>query len=247
MTHRLPVLLAAVAALCLWGVGCQTQTETTSHSDFNGQTRHEVEPFGGEPDITADTHFVAGQMHETHTVTKHGQAVDARAIAIHRRKAVEQYAKALKLDPNHTGALHRCATILAAMKQYNASIEYWNRYVAAVGETPDALVNLAITQEMAGQGTEAADTYRSAILKNPTHKTANVNLGMLLARSGDLQDAARHMSNVLEPAAVHWHLAHALEARGDNKAAERHYRAAQSLDPRYRRAAQATVGNDVIE
>ncbi|MEL7239963.1 MAG: tetratricopeptide repeat protein [Planctomycetota bacterium] len=247
MTHRLPVLLAAISLVCLWAVGCQTQTETTSHSDFTSQTKYEVDPFVGEPDITADTHFVAGQMHETHTVTEVGKPVDARAIAIHRRKAVEQYAKALRLDPNHTGALHRCATLLATMKQYDASIEYWNRYVTAVGETPDALVNLAITQEVAGLKDDAAKTYRKAIAKNPTHKTANVNLGMLLARDGELQEAARLMSDVLEPAAVHWHLAHALEARGDQKAAERHYRAAQSLDGRYRRDAQASATTDAIE
>lgn len=240
--YRFAALFALAATIF---VGC-TRNEPAA-SDDPTAVRNDLTPFDTEHEITADTHFVAGQMHESHAQVRPGQPIDERAIAIHHRKAIEQYAKALKINPNHTGALHRCATLLTQAKQYDAAIEYWERYVAAVGETPDAIVNVAITYELAGRNDEARAMYEKALTKNPSHQKAAVNLGMLLARRGELTDAANMLSKVLEPASVHWHLAHALQFRGDHTAAERHFRAAESLDPRFTRETQASVDTSSME
>ena len=64
-------------------------------------------------------------------------------------------------------------------------------------------------------------------------KPARVNLGVLLAKQGRILPAKKHLSAVLEPAAVEWHLGAALQAAGQMPAAEDHYRAAAALDPAY--------------
>lgn len=245
---RLRPPAAALLALTLVA-GCGTGKSDVSYvgTETTGDAGYDVEPFEGKPQVTADTYFAAGQFHETSVVrpvnkraTPEQQARQRRA---QREVAIKQYEKALSLDSNHGPSLFRLGVLTTEAKEFETATDYWRRYVDVTGGTAGAWVNLAICLECAGDFVEAETAYRNAIAADPQDKTARVNLGMLLAREGRQQEAIAQLSDVLEPAAVHWHLAHALERRGDHSAANRHFRAAASIDPTYRRTTTAETQN----
>ena len=233
--HAFAVLSLALAA----GPGCQTKQSVSSADVGTGESGYTVQPFESRPKVTAETYFAAGQFHETSVVSRTDQRETPderqRRLKTQRKLATTQYEKALALDPSHGPSLFRLGALSTEAGEHEQAMDYWQRYVDATGGTATAWTNLAVAAEVAGQRGEAEEAYRNAITADPADRTPRVNLGMLLAKDGRLQEAAAQLSSVLEPAAVHWHLAHALEDRGDMTAANRHFRAAASLDPQYRR------------
>ena len=235
--------LALVAALV---AGCQSEeSDPFAVYDESG----EVDVFQKPPKVTADTYFAAGQVHELGVAQRAsatgGQgALDAqRQARLARARAVEQYEKALAIDAAHVPSLFRLAVIQTEEGELEQATALWQRYVRATDGAAAGWTNLAICQEAAEDRNGAEASYRHAVSVDPKHEVARVNLGMLLARDGRLQEAASQLSVALDPAAVHWHLAHALASRGDQSAADRHFRAAANLDPQYQRNAtpQASI------
>lgn len=237
--HAVVLLTATLLA------GCSTGKKEVAYvgSERTGDAGYDVEPFEGKPKVTADTYFAAGQFHETSVVSPASERLpkeqQERERRAQREVAVKQYEKALSLDPNHGPSLFRLGALKTEAKEFETALGYWRRYVDVTNGSAGAWVNLAICLECAGDFSEAETAYRNALSADPQDNTARVNLGMLLARDGRLQEATAQLSAVLSPAAVHWHLAHAMEQRGDSKAANRHFRAAASLDPTYRRTSTA--------
>ncbi len=238
MRHFLLILGCVLSSLILAG-GCKTSEVNEGEARaFDGKSGYQVEPFDSTPNVTADTYFAAGQFHETSTTTNQKRLTAAqqeRQVRQQQALAIKQYQKALEIDANHHATLFRMGVLLTDRKEFEQAEVYWNRYVKATKGSTDAWMNLAVCQEVAGRTAEAESSYRQVISIEPNSKVARTNLGMLLARDGRLQEAAAQLSSVLEPASVHWHLAHALAQRGQTEAANRHFRAAASLDPMYRR------------
>lgn len=193
------------------------------------------DPFKGEPNVTAQVHFLSGQLMESKitTPTANGRLPDQGQVAKYQAGALSQYGAALKLDPKHTPSLHHAAALLTNMKRHEAALAMWHRYVEATGRTPNSLVNLGLAYELAGRPKQAEQTYREATQIDPANKPAHVNLGILLAKQGQLQPAQAALAAVLTPAATHWHLGVALQAAGKLSAADQQFRAAAALDPAY--------------
>ncbi len=105
--------------------------------------------------------------------------------------------------------------------------------MAATDGAAEAWRNLAICLELAKRPTDAEPAYLKALAAEPTDATSRVNLGMLLARAGRVGEAESHLARVMPTAAVHHHLAHAAQQRGDARQAARHLRAAAAADPSY--------------
>ena len=237
MTHRRQFLLLlrlAVVAACLTSLSACKSRDHGPGGD--GPTVENGEQFHGEPKVTADVHYATGQVFESKiaTLSAAGKA-EERQITQLRTAALSQYAAGLKLDANHTPSLHRSAALLSAMERHDQAIAMWERYVTATGRTPNSLVNLGLANEMARREEAAEAAYREATERDPSHKPAHVNLGILLARQGQLQPAQAALSAVLPPAAVHWHLGVALQTAGRMEDADQQFRAAAALDPAYAR------------
>lgn len=193
---------------------------------------------------TADTHFAAGQLAESKVLTApaEGRGSGKRQIAEYRAAALQQYERALRLDPEHVPSLYRSGVLLSEMKRHDAAVEKWRQYVEVVGRTPDSLVNLGLACELAGRTPEAQEAYEQACRLDPRHKPAHVNLGLLLAKQGYLQRAQSSLARVLSPASTHWHLGVALQAAGKVEEAEQQFRAAAGLDPAYAERPQRRTG-----
>ena len=205
-----------------------------------GCVGQKAEPDTSPPDepmpdasVSADSHFAAGQFHESAVVTEAGGRPTREQIRHARRDAVRQYEKALDIDPEHRDSLFRLAVLATEDRDLDRATGFWQRYVKASGGAPAAWRNLAVSLELLGDPEEAELAYRNALAGEPEDETSRVNLGMLLARSGRLSEARAELAMVLPPASVHHHVAQALARCGRGEEAAAEMRAATAIDPRY--------------
>jgi tetratricopeptide (TPR) repeat protein len=166
--------------------------------------------------INADTRFAAAQLAEAKG------AYD---------QALVQYRGALKLNPTHLHSLYGLGCLQVQTRDYNGAIQTWNRYVKATKGSALAYCDLAYSEEWAGRPGAAKADYERAVKKDPKDENCRVNFGMMLARSGDMDGAAKQLGAALPEAEVHYDLAAVYAARGNKAQARAEYQKALDLDP----------------
>jgi tetratricopeptide (TPR) repeat protein len=211
-------LLAAALLVC----GCAKddgKPQITGVSPGDAQSMNARNPVfekTQDPPFTAQTHFAAGQLAESHGASE---------------KAIEQYQKALKLDPKHLPSLYRIAMIQVQSREYDKAIESWRAYVRESGGSPNAQSNLGFCYELAGQPFAAEEVYRQGIARDSRNVPCRVNYGLMLARLGRTNEAIVQLQAVLPPAQVHYNLGSVYEQLGKRQQAKEEYRQAAQLDP----------------
>lgn len=180
--------------------------------------------------MSSDTRYAAGQLAESR-----GQL----------DPAVVQYCAALKLAPKHLQALYRLGCVYAQLKRFPESIAIWNRYLKATDESASAYSDLAFTEELAGDPSNAERHYKAGIAKDPANEPCRINYGLMLARHGRIGEAVLQLQAVLSPAEVHFNIAAVYELEHRPEMAKLEYRQALALDPNFSdaRAKLATLGD----
>jgi len=234
VSHRLPLagtfLLCGLIAVC--GAGCGGGSgPAPGQSDAQRDTLTPRDDFeaGKDVPIAANTHFAAGQFAESQG---------------NLTMAMDQYRKALQLDPNHPNALFRTGIVQVKQRLFNSAIETFNKYVAATKGDATAYANLGFAYELAGRTTEAESAYLQGIRREPVNAACRVNYGLMLARKERFNEAILQMQTVLPEAEVHYNLASVYESLGRREQAKIEYRKAIELSPNLREA-QARL--DAIE
>jgi tetratricopeptide (TPR) repeat protein len=166
--------------------------------------------------INADTRFAAAQLAE------------AKGDF---HEAFVQYRAALKLEPQHLHSLYGMACLQVETRDYEAAIKTWNLYVKATKGSALAYCDLAYAEEWAGKTFAAKADYERAVKKDPKDENCRVNFGMMLARSGDMEAAAKQLGAALPESEVHYDLAAVYAARGNKMQARAEYQKALDLDP----------------
>jgi tetratricopeptide (TPR) repeat protein len=225
--------LPAAAAVCLvlglaFAGGCggppppgqMNQRMTADDRARLNAPRDEFEQ-GKEVPIGADTHFAAGQFAES-------QGKMAQAL--------EQYRKALTLNPNHRSTLFRLGVVYIKQKKLNEAIETWRKYVEVTQGDATAYANLGFACELAGRSSEAEAAYLKGIKREPTNAPCRVNYGLMLARKERFNEATLQLQTVLSEAEVHYNLASVYEQLGRREKAKIEYRKALSADPELKEA-----------
>jgi tetratricopeptide (TPR) repeat protein len=229
MLARTPVLTVMVALLSvsLIAGGCagskkkkqekEQQAAAKRQADEQAMSPRDTFEGSGDPPITADTRFAAGQFAES-------QGNVPNAIA--------QYQATLKLDANHLGAMFRLGGLQTQSRQFDDAIATWTRYVKATNQAPQAYNNLALCYEMAGRDEDAEKAYKEGIARDPENAPCRVNYGLMLARRGQLDAGIAQLSSVLRPAEVHYNLGSLFEQTGKKDEARAYYQKALELDPK---------------
>lgn len=169
-----------------------------------------------DPVVTADTHFAAGNLAESQG---------------NLPRAVEQYEKAMKIDPSHRNALYRLGVLYAQLKQYPQAIATWKNYLKITNTSAAAYSNIGFCYELSNQPAEAEAAYRQGIIKDPANVACRVNYGLMLARQGKTPEALIQLQKALTPAEAHYNLASVYEQQGHKDHAKAEYRKALQLDP----------------
>lgn len=220
-------LLTAAALLS----GCAKDQHPDATSAAGGPPPATLFERAKDPPITAETHFAAGQLAESHGDFP---------------QAITQYRNALVLDKNHLPAMYRLGCVYAQAKRYSDALQTWNRYVQATHGSAEAYSNLAFTHELAGNPNAAETDYKRGIEHDPKNQACRVNYGLMLARHARIAEATVQFQAVLSPAEVHYNLAtvHELQRRKDLAKVE--YQKALALDPNFAdaRTKLASLGNE---
>ena len=203
--------LVALVALALVG-GCQS----TGPTAFDHPPAESVND--KPPVLTADTYLAAGQLAET-------QGDPARAAA--------QYERANQTAPADPRPLFALASLQSKMRNHEAAVATWRKYVVASGESAGSYSNLGFACELAGKNEEAEAAYRAGIAADPKDESCRVNYGLMLARLDREAEAEAQLSAVLPPAAVRYNLGSVHELRGRLAAAKAEYRQCLAIDPTF--------------
>ncbi|CAN5589402.1 hypothetical protein BH09PLA1_BH09PLA1_21600 [soil metagenome] len=175
----------------------------------------------GDPAFTADTRFAAGQLAEA-------QNVPAGAI--------EQYREALKVNPKHQPSLYRLAVVLTQQKAYPQAVDTWKKYIAATGNSASGYSNLAFCYELWGKTAEAEREYQAGIGRDPKSEPCRVNYGLMLARTGRVEEGRTQLEAVLKPAQAAYNIGSVLEQLGRKDLAREEYSKALKLEPGFQQA-----------
>ena len=169
-----------------------------------------------DPAINAKTRFAAGQLAESQGDYAH---------------AIEQYEKALELNPKYADAMFRLAVSQTSIRAFPKAIETWNRYVSLTNGSATACSNLGFCQELAGNPAAAETAYRAGIAREPSNEPCHVNYGLMLARHGRPNEGLLQLQMALSPAKAHYDLASVYETMGRKREARAEYARSLELDP----------------
>ncbi len=144
-------------------------------------------------------------------------------------RALAHYAEAVRLEPNHAGAIINRASALLACNREDEAIEKFKAAlkVDAVRSQPGlvlkARVNLGNALFGKGEYEPASRQYVEALKVKPNHFRTHYNLGLALARLGRLEEAAKEFRETLRLKPDHTGAQQALDAlpnSGGNQAGD---------------------------
>jgi len=171
-----------------------------------------------DPPIRAQTHIAAGQLAESQGDYS---------------SAITQYKKAIALDSQSSLAVYRMGIVYSQMRAYPDAINAWTTYSRMTGGAPEASANLGFAYELSGDAGSAANTYQTGIAKSPKHTGLRVNYGLMLARSGKVDEARQQLAAVLSDAQNHYNIGSVYEIQGRKELARQEYIQAIQADPNF--------------
>ena len=150
-------------------------------------------------------------------------------------KAIENYQKALELEPNNEPGLLSMARLHARQQQYAEAEQYYQRALA-VRPQGELYNELASCQHQQGRTPEAMATVEKAISLEPNNQRYRNNLASMLVAGGRSEEAVQHLSQVFPPAVAHYNVAYLLFTRQDLPGAQARLQTALQIDPNLKEA-----------
>ncbi len=149
-------------------------------------------------------------------------------------EAINEFNKAIALDPASAHAHDNLATVYAEKKLYREALREYLHALQLEPESATAHYNLACFLS-AHAPDMAVDEYKHAIELEPEYPDAHLNLGLALADDGHFDDAVKEMQAAIrlapdDPLPRH-EMAALLMDEGDFRAAIAHLKEVTKLDP----------------
>jgi Flp pilus assembly protein TadD len=162
------------------------------------------------------THLAAGQMLE-----RQGDL----------QGAIDQYEKAISVNPRFTTAYNRLAIVYQKQRKFADAEQMFLQGIRA--DPGSALLhnNLAYIYLMQNKLADAEAECREALRISPDFKRARMNLGVTLARAGRPQEGLIEFSHVVPADVAHYNLGVISADLKDYALAERSFRQALSINP----------------
>jgi Flp pilus assembly protein TadD len=113
-------------------------------------------------------------------------------------KAIEQFKKALEINPNFPGALNNIGVCYGKIKQYDLAEEAFKKVVSLKKTDVYAMNNLAILYMETGRLEDAARYAEMAVSTEPNYSNGHLSLGSIYATQGDLDRAEKEFMRALE-------------------------------------------------
>jgi tetratricopeptide (TPR) repeat protein len=149
--------------------------------------------------------------------------------------AMENYQKALDINPQYEDALNNLGYALAGKKRNEEALGYYLRALRIRPEHVEVHNNLGNALSELGRIDEAIVHYRFVLGKDRHHANANNNLGIALAMKGNFDEAIEHFHEAIRTqpayASAHSNLGNALAVQHKIEEAIGEYTEALRLKP----------------
>ncbi len=146
-------------------------------------------------------------------------------------KAAEQYEKALRLQPDHLGALLGFARLNDRRGLVDDAERLYRRAVRLHPNDASVYNNLALFHAKNGKFNESVAALKRAIRLEPKNPKYRNNIATVLVEMGRNNDAFEQLRSVHDTAVTYYNLGYLLEKKGQIQAAARHFKVAARLDP----------------
>jgi tetratricopeptide (TPR) repeat protein len=177
-----------------------------------------------------------------HVLATSGESVFARnnlgnALTAQGRfaQAVEQFQKALRIDPNDADANYNLGNALAQQGSFEEAAEQLQHALQLAPGNAMAVYDLGNVRAKQGQFDEAIEQFRKAVKIDPELASAHYNLGSLLTQQGKFREAIAHFGQVMrlapDDARPPYNIGRMFFLQGELDEAIRHFRLALRIDP----------------
>jgi tetratricopeptide (TPR) repeat protein len=117
-----------------------------------------------------------------------------------RKKSIEEFNKALNLDPNYADALNMFAYSYLNWGDYEKAIEYFKKQISVLPGKPNPLDSLAEAYVWMGKLDDAIATYKKALEVKPDFYSSMFSLQYVYALKEDYPEAIRWLDKYIEVA-----------------------------------------------
>lgn len=146
-------------------------------------------------------------------------------------KALEQYGRALELEPENAAALASVARLHDRQGNVDQAIKYFHKAIESEPSDPGLYSDLGMLLSKMGRHDEAAAQLQKSIAIAPKTKRYANNLAIVLMEAGRSEEAFSVLAKAHEPAKAHYNMAY-LEYQHQNLEKTRgHLQQAIALDP----------------
>jgi protein O-mannosyl-transferase len=150
-------------------------------------------------------------------------------------EAVDQFQRALRIDPNDPDAVYNLGNAWARQGNFEAAGKQLQQALQINSNNAMAAYDLGNVRARQGRFNEAMDQFQRALKIDPGLAKAHYNLGSLLTQQGKLDEAIAHFRQVMrlapEDGRPPYHLGQIFSRQGKLDEAIRHYRLALRIDP----------------
>jgi len=157
----------------------------------------------------------------------------------HAHEAIQLYERARALDPHATDYPRRLAPLYDLQGDLPRAAAEFQAALATAPRDPDLLNDYACLLQRQSNLPEAERLLRAALNHNPSHTRAQVNLAIVLERQGRTQEAFEAFIPAVGPAAAHYNIGMLLAKRGQHDEARRAIHQALAIDPQLSQAQMA--------
>jgi serine/threonine protein kinase/tetratricopeptide (TPR) repeat protein len=115
-----------------------------------------------------------------------------------REQAVEEYNKALALDPSYPEALNLVAYEYIELKNYEKAVEYFKKYISVMPGEPNPFDSLAEAYFLMGSLDEAEENHKKALEIKPDFYLSMPLLAYIYALKEDYSEASEWLGRYIE-------------------------------------------------
>jgi tetratricopeptide (TPR) repeat protein len=150
-------------------------------------------------------------------------------------KALDNYTKALEIEPQNEAALLAIARLYVRQKQFGQAEEFFGKAIAVKPQS--TLFNeLASVQQQQGKTAQAQASVQRAIEMEPSNIRYRNNLAGMLVSGGRSDEAVKQLEQVFPPAVANYNVAYLHFANNNLAGAQQHLQLALTADPNLKEA-----------
>ncbi|WP_197441052.1 tetratricopeptide repeat protein [Thalassoglobus neptunius] len=153
-------------------------------------------------------------------------------------EAIAQLEKARELAPGMKGVAHPLAVLYDRQGQWTAASSEYRRALQESPDDADLLNDYGYFLYTQGELERAEETLLRCLKSMPSHPKARLNLAMVFAAEGRMDEAFAEFESSVGTAAAHHNTGMLLARAGHKDDALAHLQRAAELDPEFRQTAQ---------